>query len=268
MKKSILIPWLALICIFGGAMLGMYLRTALPDRQLSPETKDSVRLGMGLVATMTALLLGLLVASAKGLYDARRKEVVHLGGSLDFLDHLLEFYGPEAAEAGELLRDLNESLIKQLWPEKQVRKAETNLVHSPFRALYTSISKLAPDNDVQRAAKAEALATTEDLSKTHLLLYAMGDTSIATPVLVIVILWLATIFISFGLFAPMNWTAVGSMFIAALSVSSAIFLIMDLDLPFEGVVQISDAPLRNVLNRRGPRKFSPIDSVEVTERMH
>src|SRR5262249_25830636 len=142
MKKSILIPWLALICIFGGAMLGMYLRTALPDRQLSPETKDSVRLGMGLVATMTALLLGLLVASAKGLYDARRKEVVHLGGSLDFLDHLLEFYGPEAAEAGELLRDLNESLIKQLWPEKQVRKARSEEHTSELQSLTNIVCRL------------------------------------------------------------------------------------------------------------------------------
>ena len=248
-------------------MLGMYLRAALPDRQLSPETKDSVRLGMGLVATMTALLLGLLVASAKDLYDARRREVIHLGGALDFLVRVLGFYGPEAAEAGEMLRGLNEGLIQQLWPHKRVRTAETDHVTSPLRALYNSISKLAPENDVQRAAKAEALETTADLSKTRLLLYAMGDTSIATPVLVIVILWLTTIFISFGLFAPMNWTAIGSMFIAALSVSSAIFLIMDLDRPFDGVIQISDAPLRNVLNRRGPGDFSPIDSFELTERM-
>jgi len=85
-------------------MLGMHLRATLPDHQLSPETKDSVRLGMGLVATMTALLLGLLVASAKGSYDAQRQEVIHLAGRLDFLDRLLGDYGPEAAEAGEVLR--------------------------------------------------------------------------------------------------------------------------------------------------------------------
>jgi hypothetical protein len=252
MKKSILIPILALACIFGGALLGMRLRAALPDHQLSPETKDSVRVGMGLVATMTALLLGLLVASAKGSYDAQRKEVIHLGGGLDFLEHLLGFYGPEAAEAGEILRGLNEGLIQQLWPDKEDWKGQTDHVLSPFRALYNSISKLAPENEVQRATKAEGLGTTADLSKTCLQLYAMGDTSIATPVLIIVILWLTTIFISFGLFAPMNWTAIVSMFIAALSVSSAIFLIMELDRPFDGVIYISDAPLRNVLNRLGP----------------
>ena len=206
-------------------MLGMHLRDTLPDHQLSPETKDSVRLGMGLVATMTALLLGLLVASAKGSYDAQRQEVIHLAGRLHFLDRLLGFYGPEAAEAVEVLRSLNEGLIQQLWAEKEAGKAQTERVFSLFQALYESISKLAPENDVQRAAQDEALETTADLSKTRSLLYAMGDTSIATPVLVIVILWLTTIFISFGLFAPMNWTAIGSMFIAALSVSSAIFLI-------------------------------------------
>ena len=201
---------------------------------------------------MTALLLGLLVASAKGSYDAQRKEVIHLAGRLDFLDRLLGLYGPEAAEAGEVLRSLNGGLILQLWTDKEARKAQGDQVSSLFRALYDSISKLAPENDEQRAAKAEALETTADLSKTRWLLYAMGDTSIATPMLVIVIIWLTTIFISFGLFAPMNWTAIGSMLIGALSVSSAIFLIMELDRPFAGVIHISDAPLRHTLNRPGP----------------
>ena len=232
-------------------MLGMQLRAALLD-QLSPETKDSVRLGMGLVATMTALLLGLLVASAKGSYDAQRKEVIHLAGKLDFLDRLLEeFYGPGAAEVRATLRGLIGSLVQQLWPDKEARKAKTDYVFSPFRALFDSISRLVPENDLQGAARAEALETTADLSKTRWLLYAMRDTSIATPMLVIVIFWLTTIFISFGLFAPMNWTAIGSMFTAALSVSSAIFLIMELDRPFDGVIHISDAPLRNTLNRPG-----------------
>jgi len=248
-------------------MLGMHLRAALPDHQLSPETKDSVRLGMGLVATMTALLLGLLVASAKGSYDAQMKEVIHLAGRLDFLDRLLGFYGPEAAEASEVLRSLNEGLIEQLWTDKEARKTHTDHVFSHFQALYDSVSKLAPENDVQRAAKAEALETTKDLSKTRWLLSAMGDTSIATPLLVIVILWLTTIFISFGLFAPMNWTAIGSMFIGALSVSSAIFLIMELDRPFGGVIHISDAPLRHTLNRAGRGTFSQIDSLHLTESM-
>ena len=265
MKKYILIPCFALACIFGGAILGMHLRGVLPDYHLSPETKDSVRLGMGLVATMTALLLGLLVASAKGSYDDQRKEVIHLAGRLDFLDRLLGFYGPEAAEAGEVLHSLNGGLIQQLWADKEAQKAKTDQVFSLFQALYESISKLAPENDVQRAAQTEALETTAELSKTRSLLYAMGDTSIATPVLVIVILWLTTIFISFGLFSPMNWTAIVSLFIAALSVSSAIFLIMELDQPFDGVIHISDAPLRHMLNRARRGTFSQIDSLHLTE---
>ena len=248
-------------------MLGIYLRGALPDYQLSPETKDSVRVGMGLVATMTVLLLGLLVASAKGSYDDQRKEVIHLAGRLHFLDRLLGFYGPEAAEAVEVLRSLNEGLIQQLWADKEAQEAKTGQVFSLFQALYESISKLAPENDVQRAAQTEALETTAELSKTRSLLYAMGDTSIATPVLVIVILWLTTIFISFGLFSPMNWTAIVSLFIAALSVSSAIFLIMELDQPFDGVIHISDAPLRHTLNRSGRGTFSQIDSLHLTQSM-
>jgi hypothetical protein len=241
---------LALAGIFGSALLGLWLRAVLPAHHLSPETKESVRLGMGLVATMTALLLGLLVASAKGAYDTQRSEVIQMAAKIDFLDRVLANYGSETTEARGLLRGAVDGTIDELWPDKK-SQVQGDPVSSTAQALYQSIQQLSPHNDEQRSLKGEALASIIDLSKTRWLLFAQADSSIATPLLVMVVLWLAVTFLSFGLFAPSNKTVIATLLIVALSVSSAIFLIMELDRPFNGVIQISSAPLRNASSRVG-----------------
>jgi hypothetical protein len=242
---------LAFAGIFGAALLGMRLRAALPDHHLSAETKDSVRVGMGLVATMTALLLGLLVASAKGSYDTQRNEVIQIASKVGFLDRVLAVYGPETTQSRELLRGEVESAIPRIWPDKNSQEAPTEPTAEQAQAMYGSIQKLAPQNDEQRSLKAQALGTTIDLSKSLWLLSAQGGATIVTPLLVTVVLWLAIIFLSFGLFAPANKTVVVTMFIVALTVSSALFLILELDRPFNGVIAVSSEPMRNVLSHLG-----------------
>ena len=119
------------------------------------------------------------------------------------------------------------------------------------QAMFRSIQELAPQNEEQRLLKAQALDTTIDLSRSLWLLSAQADPSIVTPLLVAVVIWLAIIFLSFGLFAPANKTVVAAMFIVALTVSSALFLILELDRPFNGVIMVSSEPLRNVLSHLG-----------------
>lgn len=242
---------LAFAGILGASFLGMWLRSALPDHHLSPETKDTVRVGMGLIATMTALLLGLLIASAKGSYDTQRSEVIQMAAKVGFLDRVLAIYGPEAAETRDLLRKSTESAIPLIWQDRKSMVGQMDPAIPTGQALYGSLQKLAPQNDQQRALKAEALAAVTDLGKTRWLLFAQADSSIAKPFLVIVIIWLAVIFLSFGLFAPSNRTVIVTMIVVALSVSTAIFLILELDQPFNGVIQISDEPLRNAISHLG-----------------
>ena len=244
---------LAFAGIFGAALLGMRLRAALPDQHLSAETKDSVRLGIGLVATMTALLLGLLVASAKGSYDTQRSEVIQIASKVGFLDRVLAIYGQETTQTRELLRREVESTIPRIWPDKKSQEAPTGPTaeQAQAQAMYGSIQKLAPQNEEQRSLKAQAFDTAIDLSKTLWLLSAQADPSIVTPLLVAVVIWLAIIFLSFGLFAPANKTVVAAMFIVALTVSSALFLILELDRPFNGVIAVSSEPIRNVLSHLG-----------------
>lgn len=242
---------LAFAGILGAVFLGMRLRSVLPDHHLSAETKDTVRVGMGLIATMTALLLGLLIASAKGSYDTQRSEVIQMAAKVAFLDRALAIYGPETAEARDLLRRSTESAIQLIWQDRKSLEAQLDPSIPTAQAMYGSLQKLVPQNDQQRALKAEALAAVTDLSKTRWLLFAQADSSIAKPFLVIVIIWLAVIFLSFGLFAPSNRTVIVTMIVVALSVSTAIFLILELDQPFNGVIQISSEPLQNAINHLG-----------------
>ncbi|MCM3903201.1 MAG: DUF4239 domain-containing protein [Pyrinomonadaceae bacterium] len=248
--NSSVIALIAFTSIFGAALLAMRLRAALPDHHLGADSKDAVRVGMGLVATMTALLLGLLIASAKGSYDSQKTQVIQIAAKVGFLDRVLAIYGSETVPARELLRRDVESIIPRLWPDKQSREA-TNPTAAQAQAMYASLQELTPQNEAQRSLKTQALETATDLSKTLWLLSAQKEPSIVTPLLVAVVLWLATLFLSFGLFAPANRTVVAAMLIVALSVSSALFLMLELDRPFDGLIQISSAPMRNVLSNLG-----------------
>lgn len=249
--NATVIGLLAFAGILGATLLGMRLRATLPDHHLSAETKDTVRVGMGLVATMTALLLGLLVASAKGSYDNQRTQVILISAKVSFLDRALVVYGPETAESRTLLRASTDGLIQKLWPDKKLQVAQADPTISTGQALFSSIHKLTPQNDEQRALKALALDTVTDLGKTRWLLFAQADTSIPTALLIMVVVWLAIISLSFGLFAPTNKTVVITMIVVSLLVSSAMFLILELDRPFNGVIQISSAPMHNALSSPG-----------------
>ena len=242
---------IALACIFGAGLLGMRLRTALPEQHLTAETKDTVRLGMGLVATMAALLLGLLVASAKGSYDTQKSEVTQMSAKIVVLDRTLAHYGPEAAEPRELLRRAAEGYIHRIWPDSASQSVEVDPRASPAEVLYDSMQKLSPQNDVQRALKSQALGIAVDLGQARWLLFEQGGSSISTPMLVVVVFWLSIIFLSFGLFAPTNKLAIAALLLAALSVSGAIYLVLELDRPFDGLIQISSEPMRRAISRLG-----------------
>jgi hypothetical protein len=238
-------------CVFGAAAAAMLVRNALPKHHLSAETKDVVKLAMGLVATMAALVLGLLVASAKGSYDTQKAEVVQMAAKVAFLDRTLAHYGPEAAEARAMLRRALEVAITRIWPENKHQEAPSAPTAAGGEVLFDMLQKLAPQTDAQRALKAQALAQASDIGQMRWLLFEQGGSSISAPLLVIVVFWLAILFFSFGLFGPANSTAVAALMVAALSVSGAIFLVLELDQPFSGLIRISSQPMLTALSQLG-----------------
>jgi Protein of unknown function (DUF4239) len=243
--SSIEIAAMIFCCLMVGALVGMGLRGVIPQTHLDSDTRDLIKLGVGLIGTMSALVLGLLVASTKGSYDTKRSEIAQMAGNVILLDRLLAHYGPEAADIRGALHSTIAGLVGTHGDNRLGQLSQAAPVGG--EAIFERIQELVPHTDAQRAFQAQAKSVATDLGKMRWLLFAQGGTSISTPFLVIVVFWLTVLYLSFGLFAPRNPTAVTTLLISALSVAGAMFLILDLDHPFDGFMQIPDTPLRNAL---------------------
>jgi hypothetical protein len=252
--SSLAISGIVFACVFGGTLLGMALRAILPDQHLSSESKDVVKLGMGLIGTMTALVLGLMIASAKSSFDTQRNGVAQLSGNVVVLDRALAHYGADSKDVREMVRASVADVIERTWPGENPRSeqtVETSGTEGKYEGVYEKIRELTPQNDARRAYQAQALKTAADIGQTRWLLFAQKGSSIPVPFLVVMASWLTLLFASFSLFAPPNPTVVVTLVICALAVSSAIFLILELDRPFAGIIQISSEPLRSALAMLG-----------------
>jgi hypothetical protein len=245
----IVVSLVAFVIIMGGAFTGSALRKALPDDHLADDAKDIVRLGTGLVGTIAALVLGLLIASAKSSYDTQLGQVQRLTADIVLLDQLLAQYGPEARPIRDLMRQATGPLVERLWRERRSNAAK----NEPFTATgvadaaFARIGQLAPQNDAQRSFKARAIEASTDLAQTRLALFVQASNSIPMPFLAVLIFWLAIIFASFSLFSPLNSTLVAALVVFALSAAAALFLILEMGEPFTGLMEIPSAPLRNAL---------------------
>jgi hypothetical protein len=252
--SSLAVSGIVFACIFAGAILGVVLRNRLPENHLSPDSKDVIKLGMGLVGTMTAMVLGLLIASAKSSFDAQRNGLAQLAGDIVVLDRTLAHYGSETKEVRDLLRDSVADMIRNTWPGEgsESGPAERDAsTEGKYEGIYDKIQQLSPRTDAQKALQAHALKTVGDAVQTRWLMFSQRSSSIPTPFLVVMVAWLVVILTSFGLFAPRNGTALLALLVCSLTVSSAIFLILELDRPFKGMIQISSEPLRNAMAQLG-----------------
>jgi hypothetical protein len=250
---SLIIAGIVFACTFGGARVGMYLRRLLPESHLSSESKDLVKMGTGFLATLAALVLGLLVASAKSSYDAQRTGFQQLSMNLILVDRALKFYGPETKETRELLRQSVTLMLDYRWPSDKspVTSLSAPALTEAGIAFYTAIQNLTPKTDAQKSIQSQALSMSMDLGRTRWLLSQGDESSIPIAFLIVLVFWLTVLFITFGLFSPRNATVGTILFICAISIAGALFLIVELDRPFHGLIQISSKPLRDALAQFG-----------------
>jgi hypothetical protein len=237
-----------LACTFAGALLGMWLRAVLPEHLLDAESRDTVKVGIGLIATMTALVLGLVTASAKSAFDAVDTAVKHSATQVLALDRALARYGPEAREIREGLQRAVGARIDMLWPQGSTKAAnlDPTRAETMLRAegLADAIRGLKPQDDSRRALQARALDLAEALLQARWIVIASTGASIPLPFLGVLLFWLTITFASFGLFAPRNAMVVTVLFVCALSVGGAVFLVVEMDGPFDGLLTVSADPLR------------------------
>ena len=249
--NPVTVSLLVFACVFGGALLGMFIHSLLPEAHLQPESKEVVRLAMGLVATTVALVLGLLIASAKNFYDTGNTEMTQLAADAVLLDRALVHYGPEAQEARDQLRSSVARLVNLDSATSVSAKTRFDPKEEEQHTLYGMIQELSPGNENQSHLKAQALEFATQIAHTRWLMFEQKTTPLPTPLLGMLVFWLTTLFISFGMFARPNAVVVVSLLVSALALAGAILLIAEMFQPYGGLIQVSDAPLRAALGQLG-----------------
>jgi hypothetical protein len=249
MKVGPYIGWTVSGIVFASAMLGMLIRRKLPKSHLSDETKGVVTLSMGVVGTLTALVLSLLIATASSTYNTRNQEITALAAKVIQLERLLRRYGPEADGERDLLHRYTAMKLQDLFPKGSAKPVLANpRTITLFEELEDRLAAMEGHNAQQRWLLSQAQALTADISEVRWLLIEQDVLGIPVPVLLVVLFWVCLLFVSFGLFAPPNATVTVVLFLCTVAVAGAIQTILDLSRPFEGVVRVSGEPLRHALD--------------------
>jgi hypothetical protein len=248
--NALLLAFTTFLCTFSAALIATVIRGRLPAPHLSKESQDVVRLGIGLVATMTALLLGLVTAAARSTFDAQDVAIRNSGAAILTLDRHLARYGPEAQPIRDLIRRAIAARLEEIW-HVNGGIAALHAAAPPIEDIENRILALSPQNDNQRWFKSEALKLSQEIVKARWRVLESGGGAVPVPFLVVVIFWLTATFASFGLYAPRNATVVAVLFVAAVSVAAAVFLVLELDGPLDGFIRISSKPMEYVVSQLG-----------------
>jgi len=248
-----LISVFAFAAIMGGVFAGSALQKMLPKPHLADDSKDMAKIGAGFIATLAALVLGLLIASSKSSFDTKSEEVERSSAKIILLDRELRQYGAQAKPVRDLLRDVLVTRHHITWVESEAKAASEaaapklpqQLGVEQIRAL---IVALVPADDEQRSLRTAALSVVDELTQMRWLLVEQSTAAISTPMLVVLVIWLVVVAGCLAIYAPRNGTMLAVAVLCGLSASCAIFLIMEMYEPFGGLISISDAPIRTAIN--------------------
>jgi len=239
--------------IFAGSLIGLRLPKVLPDRHLSKETLDTIKLGTGMLSVLASLVLGLLIATVKTSFDSTNSAVRAYSADLIVLDETLRDYGDGAIPARRLIRDYTSRLLRDVWltgdnpylVENRIAGMELEHVRDDIRAL-------PADNPGQQWLVNQALQLTTTLLRERWLLIERAGPSVQPVVIGLLVSWITAIFISFGMNAPRHATMYAAFLIVSLAIGSAMFLVLEMDTPFDGLMRISDRSVVTALTHMLP----------------
>lgn len=252
--NSFLISLLALLCIFGGAMAGFFVQRFLPPHHLSKESLDSVKLGAGLIATMAALILGLLVSSSKGTYDRVNVLINAAAANAISLSQTLKNYGLEADPLRKILVDRVTKIGNDIWPEDfrgPMKSSEAFKQESSILGLTKMITELKADSAAAIQMKSNALAIAEKLNEERWQITVESTSKLPMTLIVIPIFWITFLTFVYAAFSPRNSTVIMVLFFCSVSISGAIFLICEMSMPLDGSIKIPRQPFDTAIELIG-----------------
>jgi hypothetical protein len=252
--RPIAVSLAAFATISIGMLIGMSIRNLLPKQHLNADSRDVIKMGIGVIATIAALALSLLIASAKGKFDTINSGLRQIGSKVILLDRTMARYGAETMESRNILRRSVISALERIWPtEKQVIAIEKiDQKKGGVENLEEKLHQLSPQNDKQRMLQSKALQISGEIEEGRwLLIEQIGQSSFPMPLLILLIGWLTIIFFGFSLFTVRNKTVITVLLVCALSAASSLFLILEFDQPYSGLIKVSSAPLLTALAHIG-----------------
>jgi len=250
--NDVVIGLVVFALMLGGALLGMFLGKVLPTQHLSADSRDVIRVTMAMLATLSALVLGLLTGAAINSLAEKDKELQHAGIQFIILDRMLASYGTETAEARDLLEQTLARRIGEMWPGEGKTVSLVALgAGSGTEAVRDRIFALKPATERQEWLRAHALEITNAIAESRWTTVEQIGSRFPWGFFVVVVAWLTILFASFGLFAPRNSIVVAALGIAAFGLAGAIFMILEVDQPYDGMVRIPSTSLSIALDQLG-----------------
>jgi len=249
MQNPLIIGLIVFGVILVGAFAGWVIKDRLPKHHLSEETKSTVTVSMAVVATFSALVLGLLISNANTSFSALGGEVTTLSAQILRLDQLLRRYGPETGSARETLRQYTEVKTADLFPEHPADvRLDDPSAYELLQQLEDSILALKPATPRDKWWLDQAMTLAGKIGDTRWLLTQQVGQGTPKAFVALLVFWLIILFASFGLFAPRNLTSAVTLTLCAVAVAGAIGMILELERGFGGLVHISPQPMRHAVN--------------------
>ena len=249
--SHIIIGLLSFAAIFGGAVIGLFVRRRLPGHHLNTETQSAVTVSVAVIGTLSALVLGLMISAANRSFSARSDDVRELSVQLVRIDRNLRRYGPEADDSRLALHAWAKAKTQQLFPEKGQERPSIQGTIIMLESVQDEILDLEPKNPRQTYLRTLCLTLTSTIIQLRWSLETLTGHSIPVPFLILLVFWLSIVFTSFGLFAPPNPTTIVMLLLCSVAVSGGIYFIEELDNPSSGLIQISPGAMRKAVDEIG-----------------
>ncbi len=236
------------LLIFGSCVLGLIVQRILPDHHLSDQSKEILKASRGVIIGVAALTLGLLISAAKTSFDTKTDSIRLQSAKIITISRILTDYGPEADSVKLAIRTYVTEQIKRV--ENffvQGVSIDDILKSSRIASLRPIISELKPKSPHQEFLKSSALHTANEIEELRWRNYEELGSHLQFPIFIVLVFWLMCIFFSLGIVAPLNYSVIAGFFLSALSMTGAIFLMLELDRPYHGLITISSQPLKIAL---------------------
>jgi len=233
--------------IFGCALVGLFLQRFIPSTHITGDSKDAVKLGAGILASMAALVLGLMVSSAKGTFDSVNQQISNAAAMDMQLSRVLKQYGPRTESIREELRVSVDNRLWDIWPEERpggVAARGDRTQAASLESMKKMIAELDPQTPLQRKLQDSALSLVDQIERDRYSIEALSTGNLSMYLIFIPVFWIAALTLIYSTLAARNYTVFCVLLICSLSIAASVFLIFEMSTPLDGHIKVSSAPVR------------------------